>query len=208
MLLVNGVSREVQRARASWNRQPPLTSITASGRELSLRAGVRGCGAADREPVGQTRWTAAVGTGQEFAEVLRRRSGGPGWGVDTREAGESATISTDRLARGVGGFFAMTLDTFVLMFTARHVDGTVSGLLHPADSRSRDTECPATTHLGGGHRAGAASVSASENRSVVLVFVDQTITVAGGTPSNTASTAKVTLDKIGDQWLVSGFDPV
>jgi Mce-associated membrane protein len=55
---------------------------------------------------------------------------------------------------------------------------------------------------------GAASVSASENHSVVLVFVDQTITVAGGAPSNTASTVKVTLDKIGDQWLVSGFDPV
>jgi phospholipid/cholesterol/gamma-HCH transport system substrate-binding protein len=55
---------------------------------------------------------------------------------------------------------------------------------------------------------GEASVSASENRSVVLVFVDQTITVAGGAPSNTASTVKVSLDKIGDQWLVSGFDPV
>jgi Mce-associated membrane protein len=55
---------------------------------------------------------------------------------------------------------------------------------------------------------GAASVSASENHAVVLVFVDQAITVAGGAPSNTASTVKVSLDKIGDQWLVSGFDPV
>jgi Mce-associated membrane protein len=55
---------------------------------------------------------------------------------------------------------------------------------------------------------GAASVSVSENRGVVLVFVDQAITVAGGAPSNTASTVKVTVDKIGDQWLVSGFDPV
>jgi len=70
-------------------------------------------------------------------------------------------------------------------------------------------EAPA--HRGSGLRAavatvpGEASVSASENRSVVLVFVDQTITVAGGAPSNTASTVKVSLDKIGDQWLVSGI---
>jgi Mce-associated membrane protein len=42
----------------------------------------------------------------------------------------------------------------------------------------------------------------------VLVFVNQIVTVAGGPPSNTASTVRVTLDKPGAQWLVSGFDPI
>jgi Mce-associated membrane protein len=54
----------------------------------------------------------------------------------------------------------------------------------------------------------AASVSATENHAVVLVFVDQTVIVSNDAPTNTASSVKVTLDKIGDQWLISGFDPV
>jgi Mce-associated membrane protein len=54
----------------------------------------------------------------------------------------------------------------------------------------------------------AASVSATANRAVVLVFVDQTITAGTDAPTNTASSVKVTLDKIGDQWLISDFTPV
>jgi Mce-associated membrane protein len=54
----------------------------------------------------------------------------------------------------------------------------------------------------------AASVSASPDRAVVLVFVDQTVTVGNDAPSNTASSVRVTLDKVNGRWLVSGFDPV
>lgn len=54
----------------------------------------------------------------------------------------------------------------------------------------------------------AASVSATGNHAVVLLFVDQTVTVGQDAPTNTASIVRVTLDKIGDQWLISGFDPV
>jgi Mce-associated membrane protein len=54
----------------------------------------------------------------------------------------------------------------------------------------------------------AASISADENRSVVMVFVDQTITVGNDPPTGTASAVKVTLDKIGGRWLISGFEPV
>jgi Mce-associated membrane protein len=54
----------------------------------------------------------------------------------------------------------------------------------------------------------AASVSATENHAVVLVFVNQTVIIGNDAPSNTASSVKVTLDKIGDRWLISGFDPV
>ena len=103
----------------------------------------------------------------------------------------------------------MTLDTFVLMFTAYDkltgpFRDSYTQLTHEVvipSARQQHISAVATV-------PGAASVSASENQAVVLVFVDQTVTVAGGAPSNTASTVKVTLDKIGDQWLVSGFDPV
>ena len=54
----------------------------------------------------------------------------------------------------------------------------------------------------------AASVSAEPNHAVVLVFVDQTVTIGQDAPTDTASSVRVTLDKIGDRWLISKFDPV
>jgi Mce-associated membrane protein len=53
-----------------------------------------------------------------------------------------------------------------------------------------------------------ASISASPDHAVVLVFVNQTVTVGNDAPSNTASSVRVTLDKIGGRWLISQFDPV
>ncbi|BBY02430.1 hypothetical protein ACKUVQ_14115 [Mycobacterium seoulense] len=54
----------------------------------------------------------------------------------------------------------------------------------------------------------AASVSATPNHAVVLVFVNQTVTVGNDAPTDTASTVRVTLDKSGGRWLISSFDPV
>jgi Mce-associated membrane protein len=54
----------------------------------------------------------------------------------------------------------------------------------------------------------AASVSADPNHAVVLVFVNQTVVVGHDAPTDTASSVRVTLDKVGDRWLISKFDPV
>jgi Mce-associated membrane protein len=54
----------------------------------------------------------------------------------------------------------------------------------------------------------AASVCASENHVVVLVFVDQTVTIGNDAPTNTASSVRVTLDNIDGRWLISQFDPI
>jgi Mce-associated membrane protein len=54
----------------------------------------------------------------------------------------------------------------------------------------------------------AASVSASPNKAVVLVFVNQTVAAGNDAPTNTASTVLVTVDKIGGRWLISQFEPV
>jgi Mce-associated membrane protein len=54
----------------------------------------------------------------------------------------------------------------------------------------------------------AASVSATGRHAVALVFVNQTVVVGTDTPSATASSVRVTLDNVGDRWLISGFDPV
>jgi Mce-associated membrane protein len=54
----------------------------------------------------------------------------------------------------------------------------------------------------------AASVSASQSRATVLLFINQSIIVGSDAPSSTASTVKVTLDKVDARWLISGFDPI
>ena len=59
--------------------------------------------------------------------------------------------------------------------------------------------CPAT--------ACGASVSANPGHAVVLLFVNQTVTVGTGVPTDTASSVRVTLDKVGDRWLISKFRP-
>jgi Mce-associated membrane protein len=54
----------------------------------------------------------------------------------------------------------------------------------------------------------AASVSASANHAVVLVFVNQSTTIGNDAPTSTASSVRVTLDKVQNRWLISQFDPV
>jgi Mce-associated membrane protein len=53
-----------------------------------------------------------------------------------------------------------------------------------------------------------ASISATPDHAVALVFVNQTVIVGTGAPTATASSVKVTMEKIDGRWLISGFDPV
>ena len=53
----------------------------------------------------------------------------------------------------------------------------------------------------------AASVSATENHAVALVYVDQTVTIGAGAPTDTQPVVRVTLDKVNGRWLVSRFEP-
>jgi Mce-associated membrane protein len=56
--------------------------------------------------------------------------------------------------------------------------------------------------------AAASSVSATANHAVVLVFVNQAITMGSDPPSTTASSVRVTVDKVDNRWLISQFEPV
>jgi Mce-associated membrane protein len=53
-----------------------------------------------------------------------------------------------------------------------------------------------------------ATASASAKHVVALVFVNQTITIGNGAPTTSASSVRVTLDRVGDHWLISSFEPV
>ena len=54
----------------------------------------------------------------------------------------------------------------------------------------------------------ASSVSATPDHAVALLFVNQSVVVGKDQPSDTDSSVRVTLDKVGGRWLISGFDPV
>lgn len=53
----------------------------------------------------------------------------------------------------------------------------------------------------------AASVSATSNHAVVLVYVNQAITMGNNAPTQSNSVVQVTLERSAGRWLVSGFDP-
>ncbi|HEU4361160.1 MAG TPA: hypothetical protein VFR27_06575, partial [Mycobacterium sp.] len=54
----------------------------------------------------------------------------------------------------------------------------------------------------------AASVSSTGGHAVALLFVNQLVTIGQDAPTNTASSVRVTLDKVDGRWLISRFDPV
>jgi Mce-associated membrane protein len=54
----------------------------------------------------------------------------------------------------------------------------------------------------------AASVRATESHAVVLLFVNQSVIIGQDAPTSTASSVRVSLDKVGGRWLISQFDPV
>lgn len=55
---------------------------------------------------------------------------------------------------------------------------------------------------------GAASVQATIDHAVVMVFVNQTFLRDPDPPTSTASDVRVTLEKVGHRWLISDFTPV
>lgn len=53
----------------------------------------------------------------------------------------------------------------------------------------------------------AASIMATESHATVMVFVNQSTIVGNDAPTASASAVEVTLDKVNQRWLVSGFEP-
>lgn len=56
--------------------------------------------------------------------------------------------------------------------------------------------------------AAASSVSATPDHAVVLLFVNQSVSVGSEPPRTTNSSVRVTLDNVDGRWLLSGFDPI
>lgn len=54
----------------------------------------------------------------------------------------------------------------------------------------------------------AAPASIDGSHATVLLFINQSVFVGRDAPANTASSVRVTLDRVDGRWLISGFDPV
>ena len=54
----------------------------------------------------------------------------------------------------------------------------------------------------------AGVISAESDRAVLLAYVDQTLTAAGGQPVANPARYRVTMQKIDGRWLVAGFDQI
>ncbi len=54
----------------------------------------------------------------------------------------------------------------------------------------------------------AGSVSLTPKHAVVLLFVNQTVIIGDETPTDSSSVVRVSMDRVGDRWLVSEFEPI
>ncbi len=54
----------------------------------------------------------------------------------------------------------------------------------------------------------AAPLSVTAGRAEVLVFVNQTTVIGNAAPTDSASTVKVTMDKVDGRWLIAKFEPI
>jgi Mce-associated membrane protein len=56
--------------------------------------------------------------------------------------------------------------------------------------------------------AAAATSATTATHAVVLLFVDQTVNIGTDPPTQSASSVRVTLDKVANRWLIAEFEPV
>lgn len=137
--------------------------------------------------IGLLKWLAAAGSGGEAAA----------------EAVRAATDGTVAILSYQPGTIEKDLDnaeklltgTFRDEYTKLANDTVIPG------AKQRQVSTLATVPA-------VAAVSASAFRAEVLVFVDQTVIVGNGAPNNTSSSVRVKLNKVGDRWLISAFDPI
>lgn len=146
-----------------------------------------------------------------IALVLAGLAGFVKWDDSTRRAGEIAAIESVAAARDT--------TAVILSYTAEAADTELNGardrltgpFLEEYTTLINEVVIPGAREkkISSVARVPAASaITATPDHAVTLVFVNQTVTVGKDTPTNTASSVRVTLDKVNGRWLVSGFEPV
>ena len=170
----------------------------------------------DEQPTGLTgrvRWSRAIAYGvlPGLALLLASAAGFLKWQDasvrDAQVAGaESVRVATDStiallsykpdtVEKDLGAARGRLTGTFLNAYTSLTHDVVIPG------AKQKQISAVATVPA-------AASVRATENHAVVLLFVNQSVIVGQDAPTSTASSVRVTLEKAGGRWLISQFDPV
>jgi Mce-associated membrane protein len=170
----------------------------------------------DEQPTGVTgrvRWSRAIGYGllPGLALLLASAAGFLKWqDVSARDAVMARTESVRAATDSAIALLSYKPDTVEKDLEAAR--GRLTGtFLNAYTSLTHDVVIPGTKQKQISAVAtvpAGASTSATENHAVVLLFVNQTVIVGQDAPTNTASSVRVTLDKVGGRWLISQFDPV
>ncbi|GFG85623.1 hypothetical protein [Mycolicibacter algericus] len=133
------------------------------------------------------------------------------WQTTYAHETKSATIQSVQAARDAAtALLSYRFDTVGKQLDDAR-DRLTGSFLDSYTSLTRDVVVPAAQqrHITAEATVPAvASVSTSVGHAVVLVFVNQYVTVDNGAPTQTNSAVRVTLEKVSGRWLISGFDPV
>jgi len=146
-----------------------------------------------------------------LAVVLAIGAGFLGWKSYSQRGIEAARVESVAAAREATvvmlSYRADTVERDLMAardwITGAFLDSYTDLVTNTVIPNAREMDISAQTRV-----PAAASVSAEARRAVVLVFVDQVITVGSEDPTGTSSSVRVTLEKIDGRWLVSGFEPV
>jgi Mce-associated membrane protein len=170
----------------------------------------------DEQPTGLTghvRWSRAIAYGvlPGLALLLASAAGFLKWqdasvrdaqvaGAESVRAATDSTIALlsykpDTVEKDLGAARGRLTGTFLSAYTSLTHDVVIPG------AKQKQISAVATVPA-------AASVRATENHAVVLLFVNQSVIVGQDAPTSTASSVRVTLEKAGGRWLISQFDPV
>jgi len=170
----------------------------------------------DEQPTGLTghvRWSRAIAYGvlPTLALLLASAAGFLKWqdasvrdaqvaGAESVRAATDSTIALlsykpDTVEKDLGAARGRLTGTFLNAYTSLTHDVVIPG------AKQKQISAVATVPA-------AASVRATENHAVVLLFVNQSVIVGQDAPTSTASSVRVTLEKAGGRWLISQFDPV
>jgi Mce-associated membrane protein len=172
--------------------------------------------AADGESVGAARrfrWTRAIAYGllPALALLLAPAAGYLKWqdasahdsqvaGADAVRAATDGTIALlsykpETVEKDLEAARTRMTGTFLNAYTSLTHDVVIPG------AKQKQVSAVATVPA-------AASVRVTADHALVLLCVNQAVVVGQDASTTTASSVRVSLDKIGGRWLISQFDPV
>jgi len=193
----------------------PVPSVTAPdpGTDRATEADGSDHDDQPRTPARRNRWSKAIAFGllPGLAFLLAAGAGYLKWqdgsareaqaaGVESVRSAIDGTVALlsyqpDTVEKDLDAAKGRLTGTFLNAYTSLIHDVVIPG------SKQKQISAVATVPA-------AAASSATPTHAVVLLFVNQAVTVGQSAPTNTASSVRVTLDKVDGRWLISQFDPV